>query len=59
MKAKELLSRYRQGERNFRGVDLSGEALRWANLEEIDLIALHRQQMDFHRQENASLTRIA
>jgi uncharacterized protein YjbI with pentapeptide repeats len=37
MKAKELLSRYRQGERNFREVDLSGESLRGANLAGIDL----------------------
>ena len=37
MKAKELLRRYRQGERNFRGVNLRGESLRGFDLKGIDL----------------------
>ncbi|MEM9978687.1 MAG: pentapeptide repeat-containing protein [Cyanobacteria bacterium P01_D01_bin.2] len=37
MKARELLKRYRLGERDFRGVDLSGESLRGMNLTGIDL----------------------
>ncbi len=35
--AKELKRRYRAGERNFAGVDLSGESLRGMNLKGIDL----------------------
>jgi uncharacterized protein YjbI with pentapeptide repeats len=46
MKANELLSRYRQGERNFRGVDLRGESLRGANLAGIDLSAANLTKTD-------------
>jgi uncharacterized protein YjbI with pentapeptide repeats len=35
--AKELKRRYRAGERNFAGVDLSGESLRGMNLKGIEL----------------------
>lgn len=37
MKARELLRLYRQGKRDFCGVDLSGESLRGMNLKGIDL----------------------
>lgn len=37
MKARELIQRYRQGERDFRGVDLRDQSLRGANLQSIDL----------------------
>jgi uncharacterized protein YjbI with pentapeptide repeats len=46
MKAKELLSRYRQGERNFREVDLSGESLRGANLAGINLSGANLNKSD-------------
>ncbi|MEL6813909.1 MAG: pentapeptide repeat-containing protein [Cyanobacteria bacterium J06598_3] len=46
MKAKELLSRYRSGERNFRGVDLSGESLRGMNLAGIDLSGANLNKTD-------------
>ncbi len=46
MKAKELLSRYRQGERNFREVDLRGELLRGMNLAGIDLSGANLMKTD-------------
>jgi hypothetical protein len=38
--AKELKRRYRAGERNFAGVDLSGESLRGLNLKELSCLVL-------------------
>ena len=46
MKARELLRRYRQGERDFRGVDLSGESLRGMNLTGIDLSGANLSETD-------------
>ncbi len=46
MKAKELLRRYRQGDRNFQGADLSGESLRGMNLAGIDLSGANLTKTD-------------
>ncbi|MEM8808107.1 MAG: pentapeptide repeat-containing protein [Cyanobacteria bacterium P01_G01_bin.38] len=57
MKAKELLRRYRNGERDFQGVDLSGESLRDFNLTGIDLSEANLNQTDLRgtRFSNAKL----
>lgn len=44
--AKELMRRYRQGERDFRGMDLSGESLRGMNLKGIDLTGANLSKTD-------------
>ncbi|MEM9149229.1 MAG: pentapeptide repeat-containing protein [Cyanobacteria bacterium P01_F01_bin.3] len=46
MKAKELLRRYRTGERDFRRVDLSGESLRGINLTGINLSGANLNNTD-------------
>jgi hypothetical protein len=44
MKAKELIEKYKNGQRDFRGVCLSGENLAWATLTQIDLRASNLQE---------------
>jgi uncharacterized protein YjbI with pentapeptide repeats len=47
--AKELRRRYRNGERNFANVDLSGESLRGMNLKGIDLSGGRPEQNRYSR----------
>jgi hypothetical protein len=44
MKAKELIEKYKNGQRDFRGVCLSGENLAWATLTQIDLRTSNLQE---------------
>ncbi len=46
MKAKELVEKYKSGQRNFRGVCLRGENLAWATLTKIDLRASDLQDVN-------------
>jgi uncharacterized protein YjbI with pentapeptide repeats len=57
--AKDLKRRYRAGERNFAGVDLSDESLRGMNLKGIDLSGADLSRTDIRgaRFVNASLQR--
>jgi uncharacterized protein YjbI with pentapeptide repeats len=44
MKAQELIEKYKNGQRDFRGVCLSGKNLAWATLTQIDLRASDLQE---------------
>jgi hypothetical protein len=56
MKAQELLTKYKAGQRDFRGVSLRGENLAWANLAHIDFRAANLQDVNLSGADLSDVT---